>query len=128
MDDKGTPKIVVELPGVLGEKKVEQVKVDSNRLHPVAEQRRLWLEENAIPARTPDILLHAACWIAGAGFTTSFLASIPLNAGVTAVLLVMLSVLLGVSFYAARRFPELRVFLFYRSCLVGTGISLGMWL
>lgn len=121
----GTPQFQVVLADKLGGQKTEQIKIDSNRLSPVAEERAHWLDSLAIPARTSDICVQSLCWISGAGFACSILRSLPPIVELLVPLLAMLLVAIAISCYAWSRFKDLRPFLLYRGFLVAIGIVMG---
>lgn len=122
----GSPHVQVVLPDQFGGQKQEIVQVDSNRLSPISEQRLLWLEGMAIPARAEDILLQSASWIAGAGFTASLLRVLPDRVELLAPIGALLVVALAVTLYTWQRLPHLRPFIVYRLGLIGLGFAMAV--
>lgn len=124
----GTPQFQVVLADKFGGQKTEEIKVDSNRLSPVAEERLLWVDSLAIPARAEDILLQSAVWIGGSGFAVSVLRSLPPMIELLFPIVALLLIALGVTAYAWWAFKNLRPFIVYRLLLAAIGMAMGVLL
>lgn len=118
-----TPRIQVELDSLLGGKRIETVRVDSNRIDPVSEAGDRWLNDLAIPARFADQILQMLCWVSGSAFWASLMGSIPITFWPAIGVLVMVPV--AAALYGFIRFPEVRLFVLYRIALILIGLYLG---
>jgi hypothetical protein len=125
-DDKqasGLPQISVLLPGEFGAKKQEPEKIDSNRLDPVGEGRRLARYDLAIPGRWEDAVLQACSWICGSAVVMSFLRTFPI-AKLAGVVGLFCMVAAAIGHYRWSTNPELRFFIGYRTFLIITGVAI----
>jgi hypothetical protein len=126
MSDDETPKVTITADSLFGGgAKTEQVTVDSNRLNPVSEAERLWLERLAMPARPVDQFLQASCWLSLPALLVSVGRVIPTIELFLMPIAIALFIPLAASAYAWLRFPRLRWFLAYRFVLVVLGIVIG---
>ena len=70
--DNGTPKLIIETGALFGDKRVEQVKVDSNRLDPIETARSRTIAALIHPYFI-DAVGNAVCWVSGIAFLSSML-------------------------------------------------------
>lgn len=120
-----TPKIILNADSLFG-KKSEQVTVDSNRLNPISEADKHWLDALAIPPRPCDLMLQALTWLSASTFIFGILnkARIPAEWLQVAGILVLCFVMAAI--YGWITFPRLRLFIAYRVFLLGAGGLLGV--
>lgn len=122
--DNGTPKLLIETNSLFGDKRVEQVKVDSNRLDPIATAK----------TRLIDALIHpyfidaagdAVCWVSGVVFAVS----IARYTSLLDIFIVPISLLLIVAaagaLFALFTIPEVSGAIIFRAVLILIGLALG---
>ncbi|MGG6266295.1 hypothetical protein ACQ4M3_08895 [Leptolyngbya sp. AN03gr2] len=122
--DNGTPKILIETSSLFGDKRVEQVKVDSNRLDPIATAK----------TRLIDALIHpyfidaagdAVCWVSGVMFTVQ----VARYTAFLDIFIVPISLLLVVAaagaLFALFTIPEVAGAIIFRAVLILIGLVLG---
>jgi hypothetical protein len=74
--EDGTPKLLIETNSLFGDKRVEQVKVDSNRLDPIATAKQRLIDALIHPYFL-DAVGDGICWVSGTAFIVSILRYTP---------------------------------------------------
>lgn len=122
-DKDGTPKILIETSSLYGDKRVELVKVDSNRLDPIATVKQRMIEALIHPYIV-DVYGDGLCWVSGSAFLASLARS-------TALLeyfqipLIILAIVLAAGAFAALSIPEIAGAVILRSLFILIGFILG---
>lgn len=121
----GAPQVSITLADKLGGQKQEPVIIDSNRVNPVAESRRLFLDALAIPGRFSDVMLQALSVILIGGLVGSVLKWVPLQLATLAPLTIVALVSMLMWAYLWVKFPELQLLLVYHNALLVIGLIVG---
>lgn len=122
--DNGTPKILIETGSLFGDKRVEQIKVDSNRLDPIATAKQR-LIESLIHPYFIDAAGDSVCWISGVLFTVSIARYTSFLDYFAFPLSLLLIVAAAGALFALFTIPEVAGAIIFRAVLILIGLVLG---
>ncbi|MBD1857964.1 MULTISPECIES: hypothetical protein [Leptolyngbya] len=122
--DDGTPKVLIETNSLFGDKRVEQVKVDSNRLDPIATAKNR-LIDSLIHPYFLDAVGDAVCWVSATCFIVSIMRHTPFLDYFAAPFFLLLTVAAAGAIAAIWTIPEVGGALILRAVFILIGLALG---
>lgn len=122
--DDGVPKLLIETNSLFGDKRVEQVKVDSNRLDPITTAKTRLIDALIHPYFI-DALGNAVCWVSGVAFTVSIARYTPFLDYFGAPFAVLLTLAAGGAIAALWAIPEVSGAIILHGVFVLIGLALG---
>lgn len=122
--DDGTPKVLIETNSLFGDKRVEQVKVDSNRLDPIATARSRLIDALIHPYFL-DAVGNGLCWVSGTSFIVSILRHTPFLEYFGAPFFLVLTVAAAGAIAALWTIPEVGGAIILHGIFILIGLALG---
>ncbi|MBR8832553.1 MAG: hypothetical protein DSM106950_00535 [Stigonema ocellatum SAG 48.90 = DSM 106950] len=122
------PQINFELPTQFGGKRVQQLDIQGDRTHPIADFNWYILNQLGVPSRFSDVIADILLWVAASSFLASVSKQLIQFAGVSVIIAVISVLALALSIYILKiaTVPKVRWSLVYRWFLIFLGVCLGV--